>query len=463
MNKYKKLIGNSAIFAIGNFGSKLVSLVLVPLYTHYLATSEYGIIDLATTTLNMVIPIITLSIYEAVLRFAMDKNHDSRVVITNGTLIMILGIITSVVFYPILRYFNVLDGLLNYFYMLLILQSFQNLLSQYTRAINKIKSFALNGILQTFITSICNIILLIYLNYGIKGYFISIIIANIFSIIYLVHSTGYFAEIKVSNINRDISLSMIKYSIPLIPNSFMWWLINAANRYFILFYVGINENGLFAVANKIPSIISVFTTIFTQAWQLSAIDEYDSESSGEFYSKIFVIYRVFVFICVSAVLVISKFFMKMVFAQEYYISWKYIPFLLLAVAYSSFSGFLGMNYIAAKETGGIFKTSLAGGLLSLLLNFMLVPFMGVLGSSIATMFSFMLMYIFRLKDTQKYINIKVNYKNTFIDIAIIATQTFVMFLELNSKIEISVLSLLFVLLISVNIKSIIRFFKRTLK
>jgi O-antigen/teichoic acid export membrane protein len=392
----------------------------------------------------------------------MDKSKDSRIVITNGTLITTIGLASSLLFYPILRHYKVLEGLLNYFYILLVLQSFQSLLSQYTRAIDKIKSFALNGILQTMVTGISNIFFLVFLNYGINGYFISLILANLFSIIYLMYSVNYFSCFSPSNINKEMSISMIRYSIPLIPNSFMWWLLNASNRYFILFYVGLKENGLFAVANKIPSIISVFTTIFTQAWQLSAIDEYQSDSNEDFYSKIFEIYKVFIFICVSAVLVLCKYFIKTLFAAEYYISWKYIPFLLLAVAYSSFSGFLGMNYIAAKETGGVFKTSLAGGLFSLVLNFILVPVMGALGSSITTMLSFMVMYVFRLKDTQKYINVKENKLNTLFDLGIVFMQTYVMYLELNMLVEIIFLSLLFLLLIIVNIKLIINFIKRVI-
>lgn len=89
-NKYKKLAGNTLLFAIANFGTKLISFLLVPLYTYTLTKAEYGIVDLILTTISMLSPIFALSIADAVFRYSMDEKEVSSA-LTNGLLITFLG------------------------------------------------------------------------------------------------------------------------------------------------------------------------------------------------------------------------------------------------------------------------------------------------------------------------------------------------------------------------------------
>ena len=90
-NSYKKLFNNSIIFAIGDIGSKGVTLLLVPLYTFHLSQSEYGSIDIIQVTINLLVPILSLSIFESVLRYVMDKEEDTSIVFTNCFLITFIS------------------------------------------------------------------------------------------------------------------------------------------------------------------------------------------------------------------------------------------------------------------------------------------------------------------------------------------------------------------------------------
>ncbi|WP_318636215.1 lipopolysaccharide biosynthesis protein [Lacticaseibacillus rhamnosus] len=148
---------------------------------------------------------------------------------------------------------------------------------------------------------------------------------------------------------------LLHYSIPLIPNSFSWWFTNDANRYFILFFVGAAGNGLYAVANKIPSILTVFFGIFSQAWQLSAVEEFESKDSEAFYSKIFN-YMIFISaVGVSILLIILKPFMQVYTSPSFYSSWHFAPFLLIAAVFANLSTFLGTIFIAAKKLDKFFQ------------------------------------------------------------------------------------------------------------
>lgn len=463
MNKYKKLFGNSVLFGIGNFGSRILLILLVPLYTHYLSIAEYGTVDIIATTITMLLPLISMSIYEAVLRFVMDKNESIQSVLTNAIVVTLLGILIAVLVYPLLNYYKVLNGLLIYLYIILILEAFQSIISQYTRAIGKIKLYALNGIIKTLILGFGNIILLVGYKQGITGFLTSMILSNVASITFYLINTDVIKNIKPKKLNIKLAKEMLTYSIPLIPNSFMWWLMNTSSRYFILFYRGIEVNGLFAVASKIPAVLSIFTTIFIQAWQLSAIEEYNSESRSKFFNQVFYYYQAILLIGTSAILVILKPLIKMTFSEEYFLSWQYIPFLLLSIVFSSFSGFLGTNYIAAKETKGVFKTSVIGGTLSIVLNLILVPILGGIGAGLSALISFIIIWVLRVYDTKQYVDINFNTRKLVISLLVISFQIIILFLEFNVLIETGTLLTLFILLLILHVKIIFQLLGKVTK
>ncbi|MGP6146559.1 lipopolysaccharide biosynthesis protein [Jeotgalibaca sp. A122] len=459
MNPYKKLLGNSALFAIGNLGSKLISIILVPLYTYYLTTSEYGLVDIVISTSSMLLPIISLSVYEAVLRFIMDHSHDDDTILTNGVFATIVGGLIILLAYPILSYFNVLGELLPFMVLILMLQALQSLLAQYTRSIGNIKEYALNGIIMSFVTGGMNILLLVYLGWGINGYLTSLVVSNIISILYLGWASSVHRHIRLSKFDLEKLKDMFKYSIPLIPNSFMWWIINASNRYFIYLFVGASANGLFAVANKIPSLLSILNTIFFQAWQLSAIEEFGSKDKSKLYSNVFNYFSLVMFMGTSAILIILKPLINMTVQEDFYGSWRLVPFLLLGVTFSSFSGFLGTNYVAAKETKGVFKTSVFGGIVSVITNFIFVPIFGANGAGISTMASFFVIWILRERDTRKYIKMDIDKKSVFKNLAVIALQIAVLYMDRPLVQEMIIESLLFIILLLINKKYLLVVFK----
>lgn len=461
LDSYKKLAKNSFVFAIGTMGSKLILLLLVPLYTYYLTTEEYGITDLIITTTSLLFPIISANIFDSVLRFVMEKDESKEKVITNAFFVSLIGIGIFFVLYPFIRIVVSDVSLVNYFYIILIFQIFQTILGQFTRAVGEVRSFALNGIVMAIVTGVSNVILLTFFQLGIDGYLISIILSNVISIFYLSLKVKILSQIHFSLIDYAFIKKMLKYCIPIIPNSIMWWLINASNRYFILFFVGASANGIYAVANKIPNILSLVGTVFYQAWQLSAIEEYKNKNNSIFYSKIFGIYSAVLLLGSSFIILLSRFIMQVFMAEQYYEGWKVIPFLLLSVVFSSLSSFLGANYLAAKQTNGVFKTSMYGGLVSLILNAILVPSMGIQGSAIGTMISFALMCYIRLIDTKKFIELKIDIKLWLLNFIFIIFQIINLFIIPDLLIQISIGSVLFLLQVFCN-KNILIIFNKVL-
>lgn len=106
--QYKKLGQNTLWMFVGNFATKLLSFFMVPLYTAYLSTTDYGTADLMTTTVSLLSPILTVSASEGVLRFTLDKKYDSRQVLSLSLTISTVGFIILLLLSPVLRSYAIL-------------------------------------------------------------------------------------------------------------------------------------------------------------------------------------------------------------------------------------------------------------------------------------------------------------------------------------------------------------------
>ncbi|OIK07993.1 oligosaccharide flippase family protein [Bacillus sp. MUM 13] len=452
MNIYIKLLNNSLIFAIGNLGTKLIVFFLFPLYTYYLTTSELGTVDLLTTTISLLMPIFTLSILDSVLRFVMDKNYDRQAVLINTIIIIFIGFILILFFFPVLIMLLPFDNYIYWFYFLLLVQSIYATLTEYIRSKGMVRLFATSGIINALILLVCNIYLLVLLHQGTFGYLLSLIIANIVSSLFVIITGKVQKEFNVKKINVKLMQEMLLYSIPLIPNSLMWWIMGASDRYIINYFLGLSANGLYAVANKIPSILNIFNSIFFQAWQMSAIEEAKSKDKSIFFSNVFNMLFITMLLTTSLIIAHLKFIIEILVANTYIKSWEYVPFLLLGVVFSSFSSFLGTNYIAAKKTSGVFKTSVIGAIINIIANIILIPLIGINGASIGTMLSFFVIWLLRIKDTKKFVNIKFHLKKLILMLIVILTQIGILYL--NFKIEYFIQLGLLVIIISINYKEI---------
>ncbi|WP_338487560.1 lipopolysaccharide biosynthesis protein [Ruoffia tabacinasalis] len=371
-------------------------------------------------------------------------------VIANALSISAIGYLIFLLFYPILSAFNFLGNNLKYLYILLLLQGLNQIFAQYTRGIGESTKFALNGIITTFFTGMFNVIFLVYLNRGLDGYFLAYIFGYLISVLYLLISTQPLKGVRFSDLDKDISTTFLRYSIPLIPNSLMWWLINSSSRYFINWFVGIEANGLFAVSSKIPALINIISQVFSQAWQLSAFEEYENSESAKFYSNVFDLYFSVLLLTTSAIILVIKPVFSLLFADSYFDAWQPVPFLLLGTTFSAASGFIGVAYTASKKTSGVFRTSIYGGIISLILNLIFIPTLGIIGAGISSMVSFFAMFIIRYFDTKDLISIKINWRKIFSTLLLIGIQIFVIFLGLEARIELIINSLILLLILIVN-------------
>ena len=404
-NKY--LLKNTVIFSIGNFGTKIISFFLVPLYTNILTTREYGTVDLIYTIGMVLVPLLTLNIGESIMRFALDKDADCDKIMSTGITILIFGAIIGLLILPIANLFESVSNYSIYIYLYTLTLAFSQIFLCYLRGKEFLLKYSIGNIIQSLTIAIFNIIFLIGMKKGIEGYLMAYILANVCTGLYGFWAGKVNLVIKKYSIDIELSKNMIKYSVVLIPNSFMWWIMNSSDRMMVSAMISVTANGVYAVAYKIPTLLSTITTIFNQAWSYSAIREDESEDKEEYNNRVYENLVTIVIVVATGLLMIMKPFLSVYVGKEYYTAWHYVPYLIVGFVFMTLGSFIATSYTVHKDSMGFLMSGTVGAIINLILNFILIPMMGVSGAAFATCISYFGVFVYRIKDTQKYIKLRV--------------------------------------------------------
>lgn len=456
MSRARNLVSNVGIFGIATLGSQIISFALVPLYTHTLQPEEFGTIELVTTGAALAVPIVSLTIFESLVRFLMSKGSDPRSITSNTAAITLIMAASFLLTYPLVALIIGSGSTLPYLYAMVVVQVHHSLASQYARGSGRIKLFAITGVFQSLLFGASNVLLVVYLGLGVEGFLASTILSAATAAVFLFVSSGMYRNIRMSYINKSVAKELLSYSIPLVPNYAMWWFVNSANRYFVYIFAGAGTAGVFAISNKVPLLLLAATSVFAQAWQLSAFDAHGDVDRDAFYSRTLQTYSSILFLGCAGVLVITKPLFDSVFASSYSDGWKYVAPLLLAAAFSSLSLFVGTAYSAAKKTAGALKTSIAAAILAVSLNVMLVPGLGAYGAALASFISFFFLFCYRVIDTRRYLNVSVNWPIWSCSLALILLQYIVMHLNFSELWEFIALACATLVLLVANLKTLVK-------
>lgn len=411
-NKYTKLLSNTLIFTVGKFVSKLIVIFMLPLYTSYLSSAEYSLADLITNMCNLIIPIACLGISEGIFREAASKNPNKEKFFSCGIAILGIGTAIFLLLSPLIL---LLDQFRTYIWLIIVYvlcSNFHSVCAQYVCAIGKTKLFAGQGILNTFFTVSLNILFLVGFGWGVEGFVFSIVLADFICAVLLVFVAKLYRAFKPKEIDGKTIKEMLKFSLPLIPSTVFWWITGVSDRYLVSYMISNEINGLYAVAYKVPTLLTYVVIIFNDAWKLSSVAESDDrQACVDFYSKVFKYYIAVMFMGGAVLTAFPKIFSGILFSSSYSEAWVYIPILTVATVYTAMDTFLGTAYFTVKKTVMSFITAMIGAILNIALNLLLIPMDGpiggAMGASVATFISYFTVFVVRSASMHKFLPFKI--------------------------------------------------------
>ncbi len=405
MNKYKTLLSNTLLISMGTFGSKILVFLMVRFYTDYLTPSDYSTADLIAQTANLLFPLVSLGITEGVFRFVLDSNTNKKSVFTYGTLAITAGALLFFAIVPLLRFVEDFHGFMWLIILYTMAMSYHSLCAQFIRAEGKTALFAVQGIINTALVIALNILFLAVFNMGVTGYVLSVVVADGLSTVFLIFKEKLWRNLTLK-LQKSVLVQMLKYSIPLIPTTVFWWITSVSDRYMVNGFIGSEANGIYAISYKLPTLLTIVSSVFMQAWQFSAVTEAegDSKEHSEFFGNVWGSFQAVMFLAGAVVIVLAKPAMKLLTTEEFYGAWEYIPLLAVSMVFTAFNSFVGTVYVVTKRSNISFITAFMGAAINILLNLVLIPSpLGVQGAAIATVISYVVVFIIRAVNSQKYI------------------------------------------------------------
>ena len=429
MNRYKYLFKNIGLLALSNFATRLISFFLVPLYTNILTTAEYGTYDLFYTTVSVLIPILTLNIHDAVLRFSLEKDVDKNAVATIAFRFLLLGSLTVILGLAANAIFHISETVQLYavfFFLIFFSHAMSGIVTSLIRGIDRIKELSISSVIASIVTIGCNILFLVVFRWGLNGYFLANIIGPLVQCFYLLISAHILRYIKPREKFSQEKKDMLAYSKPLIANSIAWWVNNASDRYVIIFFCGIASNGIYSIASKIPSILNIVQTIFNQAWTLSAVKDYDPEDKSGFFANTYRAYNCLMVIACSLIIAADKILARLLYAKDFYSAWQYVPWLTVAIIFGALSGYIGGFFSAVKDSKIFAQSTVIGAGLNLIMNILFTPLIGPLGAAIATAISYFIVWLIRYIRSRRLIKLRIRLFRDLVSYAILVVQSVVL-------------------------------------
>lgn len=406
-NRKKDLIKNTGIIAIGTLLSKALSFFLLPIYTRYLSTDSYGIIDLIQTFCSLLLPVVSLEVCYGIFRFLIDDKTDEEKKNTISTSFIIQTVIFIIFFilsitsllYVDLEYYILF---ILYFLSLLLMTNVQSI----ARGFGNNKLYSLLGFLHTTISLVLNILFIVSFKMNANAILIAFIISNTITTITGIVRLRLFRYITRKSYTKSKAKSILRYSLPLIPNELSWWITNTSDRLLVSTFINAGANGIYAIANKIPTIYTTLFNVYNIAWVESVSKSINDDDACDYIVSMYKeSFRFLACICMVITILISLFF-NIIIGKNYTNSYFHILILMIAIFFNSLCSLIGSILTGYKASKSIAKTTILGAIVNIIINLLLIKKIGLYAASISTLVSYIVIFIARNISVKKYVKLK---------------------------------------------------------
>ena len=410
-NTNKKIVKNTSIFAIGSFFSKLVQFLVVPLFTYCFTTEEFGIADLIVSSSTVIIAVVSLCTVESVFRFTLDDGSDKKSVFSNSLLILFFSSIILVGVYLIVRIFNIpfinTYGLCSLSYIILLM--FHEVIHYFVKGLEKVGLFVIDAVIYAVLSCCLSLLFVKAFGLGINGYLLGYSLSLIICILFMFVFCKLYRFVGFKAVKKSLLTKMIIYSSPIILNNISWWIMNLSDKYTVLFMMGADSNGILSIVHKVPTVLTLLYTIFSQAFSISAIKDIGlkDENSVNKLSNVFNYLIAANLLLTSIIIFTIKPLTGFLFEESFFDSWKYVPFMMIATIFYCMAAYLGLIYNIKKKNINFGLSTLAGGIINFLICLSLVKYIGLYAASVSTMIADMLIFLIRFLDVRRTVKIKI--------------------------------------------------------
>lgn len=425
MSEKSRLLKNTGLIAIGNFGAKMISFLLLPLYTSILSTEEYGTYDFIVAVSAFLLPVATISMHEAMFRFIIDsgnKGKEFRRIITNALSTVLAGIVLlGAILYCLDVFLGVQNCLFIWLYVTAsALYTFSN---NMLRGMGRIKEYAIISSAKNVFQLLLNVLVVAFLKWGMKGLLFSMCISEVLSFAVVAVKVRMWEHARIKDVSMSTVKSMLKYSLPLIPNSLCAQIINISDRLVISGFLGVSSNGIYSVSYKFPNMVETVYHYFYTAWSESASRMYTrgKEKATEYYQSLHNTISNMMFSVIILMIAGMPILFRIFVRGDYVQGFDYIWILMLAMYFDCMAKFYSGLFTALKKTNVMAVSTMMAAAINLVVNIFLIKYIGLYAAAGSTLIADMVLVFFRRQFVMKDIELKTDYKDIISKVLVAAS------------------------------------------
>ena len=406
-NRIAFLLGNTLVFALGGLAIKAVSLVLMPLYTTAMTAGEYGTAELLNSAIEIVLPLLSAGVVEALYRFSIDDDVPKDELFAGSLVVLGGGVVCTGVLCVLGSVLWDMEHAAAFFVLFCSVCVFKAT-TQLARGLGHVRRFVAYGLINALAMVVSTYLLLVRAHTGIEGYLWSFTIGYLVGGLVAFLGSAEYRLLAPFRVDRELLRRMLVYSLPLVPNLLSWWLVSVSGRYVVLWGSGVVAAGLFTAASKMPALVNIVASVFQQAWQYSTAREINSPDRGTFFGVVMRGYSLATLTVAGLVIALNRPISRVMLQAEFAEGWRYVPLLMLVASFGVISIFFESFYQALKNSGVLMASTALGAGVNVVLGVALVPFMGPWGAGLAGAVAYMLVLVVRARDLRRRINLPID-------------------------------------------------------
>lgn len=408
LHQLKRLAKHSAIYGLGGLVSRVLAILLLPLYTRYLSPSDYGAIETLVAASAVLVTLLRAGISSAFFRFYFDAEDDAgrtRVVrtafwftMTMSTAALIAGLAVAGPISQLLFSSGDRAGLVRAAFIGLWAQmNFEQITSLF-RVEERSLQFAVASISNVLITIVATIVLVV----GFGQHALGVIVGNFIGTltVYLVLLAYRRYQLGLE-FDRRLLREMNRFGLPLVPAAIFLWGINFSDRLFLVRYVGQDEVGLYSIGVRLASAIVFLQFAFRTAWPAFAYSIKSDDEAKKTYAWVLT-YLVLITCWISLALgVLSPWLARLLTKPEFYGGARVVSLLAFAgVAFTAYT-VVAIGVGRARKTQFNWVVTGVAAALNIGMNFVLVPRYGMIGAAISTAAAYSAMFVLMTLNAQR--------------------------------------------------------------
>lgn len=405
MKVKNKLFSNTILYTVGEVVPRIISFLMMPIFTRFLSPADYGILSYTNSVISFIYIFCTLSLNSYVLRFyfeCKDENEQQKMIGNIFCFIALVNIFVLVLlnlFGPkIIDITNISVPWKPYFRLAVFnnfLESFSIIPMVYYRVKQNAKTFVCISLTRCVLQYVITFVMLAVCGLGLMSqYYGRLVVLLPFAIIY------FSIILKYGKINLDLKQikSALKFSLPLLPGAISYLALTSIDRIILERYVSLEIIGIYNIAYTIAMAMNMIIQSFYKAIEPNIFQKYSDDSNQTsflFYmTKMNNIYNFALYVGALALAVFSEEALMIVTSEKFYKAASYVPFVLVGVIFSGRNLLMGCVLTAEKRSVISGISTMLGAMISLVINLLLIPKVGVIAAPIALSISYLFMNIF---------------------------------------------------------------------